>query len=85
MLLGYGILLFLHFYKEARGAAIVGIVDGHYAVFEGGRVIRTMSEQEYRRFWNLWTRASSAWIGLIAANVALQFPSVRRHVHTQEK
>jgi hypothetical protein len=74
-LLVYAVLTFAYFYKTTGGASGVGIVDGHYVSQYKGRVIRTITEYEYRMLPNLWTRVMSAWIGMMSVFCASDFVS----------
>ena len=65
-LLVYAIFTFAYFYKTTGGASSVGMVDGQYVSEYKTRVIRTISEYEYRFFPDLWTRVMSAWIAMMA-------------------
>jgi hypothetical protein len=65
-LIVYAVLTFGYFYQTTGGASSVGIVDGQYVSKYQGRVIRIVTEREYKCFPNLWTRVMSAWIGMTA-------------------
>lgn len=64
-LLIYALVTFVYFYKT--------IVDGQYVSKYKDHVIRVISEGEYRMFPNLWTRVTSAWIGMMAVFCARSF------------
>jgi hypothetical protein len=66
VLLIYAIFTFIYFYKKTGGASSIGIVDGQYVSKYKDHVIRTITEDEYRMFPNLWTRVMSAWIAMMA-------------------
>ncbi len=66
VLLIYGVLTFIYFYKMTGGATSVNIVNGQYVSMSKDHVIRPISEEEYRMIPNLWTRVMSAWIGMMA-------------------
>ena len=66
VLLVYGVLIFIYFYKTTGGATSVDIVNGQYVSMYKDHVIRPISEEEYRMIPNLWTRFMSAWIGMMA-------------------
>lgn len=72
-LLIYALVTFVYFYKTTGGASSVGIVDGQYVSKYKDHVIRVISEGEYRMFPNLWTRVTSAWIGMMAVFCARSF------------
>jgi hypothetical protein len=72
-LLAYAILLFVYFYKTTGGASSVAVVDGQYVSKYKDHVIRTITEQEYRMFPNLWTRVMSAWMGMMAVFCSKSF------------
>jgi len=72
-LLIYAILLFIYFYKTTGGASSVAVVDGQYVSKYKDHVIRTISEQEYRMFPNLWTRAMSVWMAMMAVFCSKSF------------
>ena len=72
-LLAYAILLFIYFYKTTGGASSVAVVDGQYVSKYKDHVIRTISEQEYRMFPNLWTRAMSVWMAMMAVFCSKSF------------
>jgi hypothetical protein len=72
-LLVYSILLFIYFYKTTGGASSVSIVDGQYVSKYKDHVIRTITEQEYRMFPNLWTRVMSAWMAMMAVFCSKSF------------
>ena len=66
VLLLYGILLFIHFYRVSGGATSVGIVEGQYVYMSKNTVIRSISEAEYKMFPTQIARIMSAWIGMAA-------------------
>ena len=70
VLLVYAILTFVYFYRTTGGASSVGIVDGQYVSEYQGRIIRNITEAEYKMFPNLWTRVMTAWICMIGLFVA---------------
>jgi hypothetical protein len=74
-LLVYAILTFVYFYRTTGGASSVSIVDGQYVSMYKSRIIRTITEHEYRMIPNLWTRVMSAWIGMMAVFSLMQFLS----------
>ncbi len=76
MLLVYAVLTFVYFYRTTGGASSVTIVDGQYVSMSKSRIIRTITEHEYRMFPNLWTRVMSAWIGMMAVFGLMYFPPV---------
>jgi hypothetical protein len=69
----YSILLFVYFYKTTGGASSVSIADGQYVSMYKDHVIRTITEQEYRMFPNLWTRVMSAWMAMMAVFCSKSF------------
>jgi hypothetical protein len=72
-LLVYAIFLFVYFYKTTGGASSVDVVDGQYVSKNKDHVIRTLTEQEYRAFPNLWTRVMSAWLAMMAVFCSKSF------------
>jgi uncharacterized membrane protein HdeD (DUF308 family) len=72
----YAVLTFVYFYRTTGGASSVTIVDGQYVSMYKSRIIRIITEHEYRMFPNLWTRVMSAWIGMMAVFILMQLPSV---------
>lgn len=72
-LLAYSILLFVYFYKTTGGASSVAVVDGQYVSMYKEHVIRSITEQEYRMFPNLWTRVMSAWLAMMAVFCSKSF------------
>jgi hypothetical protein len=76
-LLIYAVLTFVYFYRTTGGASSVTTVDGHYVSMYKSRIIRTITEHEYRMFPNLWTRVMSAWIAMMAVFSLMHFPSMR--------
>jgi hypothetical protein len=72
-LLAYSILLFVYFYKTTGGASSVAVVDGQYVSMYKEHVIRSITEQEYRIFPNLWTRVMSAWLAMMAVFCSKSF------------
>ena len=72
-LLAYAILTFIYVYKVTGGATAVCAVEGHYFSKYKEHIIRAISENEYQMFPNLWTRAMSAWLGMIAVFSARSF------------
>jgi hypothetical protein len=77
VLLIYGVLTFIYFYKTTSGATSVGVVDGQYVSKYKDHVIRVISYAEYRMIPNLWTRVMSAWIGMMAVFCARSFALLR--------
>ena len=75
VLLVYAVLTFVYFYKTTRGATSVGIVDGQYVSMYKSQVIRTITQNEYMMFPNLWTRVLSAWVGMMAVFCIRSFQS----------
>ena len=73
---GYAVLTFVYFYRTTGGASSVSVVDGQYVAMYKDQVIRTISENEYRMFPNLWSRVMSAWIGMMALFYLIQSPSM---------
>jgi uncharacterized membrane protein len=71
----YAVLTFVYFYRTTGGASSVNIVDGQYVSMYKGRIIRTITEHEYRMIPNLWTRVMSAWISMMAFFGLMQFSS----------
>ena len=53
--------------------SLVGSALLIYAVFTFIYVIRTITQEEYRMFPNLWTRVMIAWIGMTAVFCAKSF------------
>jgi hypothetical protein len=78
VLLIYGVLTFVYFYKTTGGATSVGVVDGQYVSKHKEQVIRVISYDEYRMFPNLWTRVMSAWIGMMAVFSSRPFALAER-------
>jgi len=72
-LLLYAVLTFIYVYRATGGATSVCTVDGHYFSKYKNHIIRAISESEYQLFPNLWTRAMSVWIGMIAVFSARSF------------
>lgn len=77
-LLVYAILTFVYFYRTNGGASSVGFVNGKYVSMYKTRVLRTITEQQYRLFPNLLVRVMSAWIAMIAVFGLSQFPAMDR-------
>lgn len=73
---GYAVLTFVYFYRTTGGASSVSIVGGQYVAMYKDQVIRTITENEYRMFPNLWSRVMSAWIGMMALFYLIQSPSM---------
>ena len=69
----YAVMTFVYFYRVTGGATSVGGVDGQYVSESKTRVLRTISEREFRMFPNLFTRAGTAWVGMMAAFCATIF------------
>lgn len=78
VLLVYAVLTFVYFYRTTGGASSVSIVNGEYVSMYKARILRTITEQEYRMFPNLWVRVMSAWMAMIAVFALAQFPSMDR-------
>ena len=66
-LLVYAVLTFIYFYTATGGASSVDIVNGQYVSMYKSRILRTITEQEFRMFPNLGVRVVSAWIAMMAA------------------
>jgi hypothetical protein len=75
VLLLYAIFTFMYFYRTTGGASSVSVLDGRYLAMYKSRVIRNITEQEYRMFPNLWIRVMSAWMGMMASAVLMHFHS----------
>ena len=61
----YAVLTFAYFYKTTGGAFHVEAVNGYF--FAGSKnADRPITEYQYRMFPNLWARAMTAWLGVIA-------------------
>ena len=73
-LLVYAVATFIYFYRTTGGASNVAIIDGQYVSQYQSRVIRTISEAEYKMFPNLWTRVMSAWVAMAAVFCTRSFP-----------
>lgn len=71
----YAIALFVYGYKATGGASSVSIVDGQYFSMYKGRIIRAITQREYRMFPNLWMRALTAWSAFFAALYFAAFQS----------
>jgi hypothetical protein len=74
-LLVYAVLTFVFYYRTTGGASSVSIVNGQYVSMYKSQIIRTITEREYRMIPNLWTRVMSAWVGMMAVFLLIQFPS----------
>jgi hypothetical protein len=72
----YAAMTFVYWYYITEGASSVDIVDGHYVSMYKGAIIRTITEQEYRMFPNLWVRVMSAGMGTMAAAYMMQFAAM---------
>jgi hypothetical protein len=72
-LLAYSILLFIYFYKTTGGASSVAVIDGRYVSMYKEHVIRSITEEEYQMFPNLWTRVMSAWMAMMAVFCSRSF------------
>lgn len=66
ILIVYAVLTIVYFYRTTGGASSVGLVDGQYVAMYKTRVIKMITEREYRLYPSLWTRVMSAWIGMMA-------------------
>jgi hypothetical protein len=80
VLLVYAALTFVYFYRTTGGASSVSIVNGGYVSMYKSRIIRTITEQEYRMFPNLWIRVMTAWIAMMSIFGLTQLPSTDRVV-----
>jgi hypothetical protein len=49
-LLVYAVLIFIYFYRTTGGASSVDIVNGEYVSMYKTRILRTITEREYRMF-----------------------------------
>jgi membrane protein implicated in regulation of membrane protease activity len=78
VLLVYAVLTFVYFYRTTGGASSVSIVNGEYVSMYKGQILRTITEQEYRMFPNLWVRVMTAWMAMMAVAGLAQFPSIER-------
>jgi hypothetical protein len=76
VLLVYAVLTFVYFYRITGGASSVSIVNGEYVSMYKTQILRTITEQEYRMFPNLWVRVMSAWMAMMAVFGLAQFPSM---------
>jgi hypothetical protein len=73
VLLIYALCTFAYDYKTTGGATSVGIVNGQYVSMYKDRVIRVITDSEYKMFPDLWTRVMSAWIAMMAVFCATSF------------
>lgn len=73
-LLAYAVLTFVYSYRTTGGASSVDIVNGQYVSMYTDRILRTITEREYRLFPNLWVRVMSAWMAMMAVFALTQFP-----------
>jgi hypothetical protein len=77
ILLVYAICCFVYDYRTTGGATSVGIVDGQYVSMYKDRVIKVITENEYRMIPNLWTRVMSAWVAMMTVFCATSFTLAR--------
>jgi hypothetical protein len=69
----YAMGWFLHYYRVTGGSTGESILNGQHVAMNGDRVLRVITEQEFRMFPTLWTRVMSAWIGAGAAAILTGF------------
>jgi len=77
-LLAYAVGTFIYFYQTTGGATGVGVRDGQYVSLYKSKVLRVISEEDFRRFPSLWTRVMSAWIAMMAVAGLRKFQAVVR-------
>ncbi len=69
----YSLMTLVYYIYTTEGASSVGMVDGRYISLYKDRVIRSISEYEFRMFPNLWTRVMTAWLGMLATVFMMVF------------
>ena len=69
----YAIGWFMYYYRVTGGSTGESFLNGQYVAMNGDRVLRVITEQEFRMYPNLWTRVMSAWIGAGAAAILTGF------------
>jgi hypothetical protein len=67
LLLVYVVLTYVYVLRANGWTSNVSVLNGQYVAVYRGRVIRTITEHEYRMFPTLWTRAGSAFVGIMAS------------------
>ncbi len=67
VLLAYGVGMLRFAYRATGGASSVAVVNAEYVSMYKDHVLRVLNADEFRRYPNLWTRAFTAWTGMIAA------------------
>jgi hypothetical protein len=72
----YAAFILVHVFRTTGGASSVDIVNGEYVYKYKARILRTITEQEYRMFPNLVVRALSALIAVGAFSRWKQFTSI---------
>jgi hypothetical protein len=72
----YAAMTIVYWYYVTEGSSTVDIVDGRYVSMYKGAIMRTLTEQEYRMFPNLWVRVMSGWMGMIAAAYTMHFAAM---------
>jgi len=77
-LLAYAIGTFVYFYETTGGATGVEVMDGQYVSMYKSRVLKVISEHEFRNFPSLWTRVMSSWIGMMAVSGLRRFQPIWR-------
>ena len=73
VLLAYFIFHFVYMYRTTGGAAGVGIENGQHVYTYKTRVIRAITDEEYKMWPNLITRVMSVWMAIMAIGLATQF------------
>ena len=66
ILLLYAVVVFVHMYIATDGATGVGIADGRYAYMYKSRILRPITQAEYKMFPRLEVRFFSAWTAMMA-------------------
>lgn len=62
----YALLTFVYVLKVTDVATSVEKIDGAYFAKHKNRIIRAVTEYEYRWYPSLWVRVLSAWVGAAA-------------------
>lgn len=57
----YALFIFAHMYIATGGAIGVGIIDGQYVYRYQSRILRPITQAEYKMFPRLEVRLASAW------------------------
>jgi len=71
LLLVYALAMWVYFFRKTGGASGADIIQGQYVFTDKARILKTVTEHEYRMLPNLVIRSFTALFGWMSFSVAL--------------